>query len=48
MNTAQTALSEKEVFIALDFLDDWTASLEKPPTLQERCARLIHYAIYDA
>jgi hypothetical protein len=37
-----------EVFIARDFLDDWIASLEKPPTLQERCARLIHYALYDA
>ena len=37
-----------EVFIARDFLDDCTASLEKPPTLQERCSRLIHYAIYDA
>jgi hypothetical protein len=37
-----------EVFVARDFLDDWTASLEKAPTLEERCARLIHYAIYDA
>jgi hypothetical protein len=37
-----------DVFIARDFLDDWTASLEKPPTLRERCSRLIHYAIYEA
>ena len=37
-----------EVFIARDFLDDWTASAEKFPTLRESCARLIHYAIYDA
>jgi hypothetical protein len=25
-----------EVFIARDFLDDWTASLEEPPTLEEK------------
>ena len=37
-----------EVFIARDFLDDWTASLENSPTLREKCARLIHYAVYDA
>ena len=37
-----------EVFIARDFLDDWTASLEEPPTLPEKCARLIDYAINDA
>lgn len=37
-----------EVFIARDFLDDWTASVEKFPTLEEKCARLIHYAINDA
>ena len=36
-----------EVFIARDVLDDWTTSVESP-TLRESCARLIHYAIYDA
>lgn len=37
-----------EVFVARDFLDDWTASAYKSPTLRESCARLIHYPIYDA
>ncbi len=37
-----------EVFVARDFLNDWTASVDEPPTLLESCARLIHYAIYDA
>jgi hypothetical protein len=36
-----------EVFIARDVLDDWTVSVESP-LLRESCARLIHYAIYDA
>ncbi len=37
-----------EVFIARDFLDDWTASVEEFPSLREKCARLIHYDINDA
>jgi hypothetical protein len=37
-----------EMIIARDFLDDWTASLENSPTLEEKCARLIDYAINDA
>lgn len=37
-----------EVFVARDFLDDWSASVDESPTLRESCARLIHYAIYDA
>ncbi|MES2996026.1 MAG: hypothetical protein V4733_04365 [Verrucomicrobiota bacterium] len=37
-----------EVFVARDFLEDWEPTLEFPPTLQERCARLIQYAINDA
>jgi len=37
-----------EVFIARDFLDDWKGSLNEEPTLQEKCARLIQYAINDA
>jgi len=37
-----------EVFVARDFLEDWKSTLEFSPTLQERCARLIQYAINDA
>ena len=37
-----------EIFIARDFLDDWVANLDAEPTLQEKCARLIQYAIKDA
>ena len=37
-----------EVFIARDFLDDWATNLEKAPTLEQKCARLIQYAINDA
>jgi hypothetical protein len=37
-----------EVFVARDFLEDWEPALESPPTLQERCARLVQYAINDA
>ena len=37
-----------EVFIARDFLAGWTANLDAEPTLQEKCARIIKYAITDA
>ena len=37
-----------EIFIARDFLEDWTASLDAEPSLAEKCARLIDYAIHDA
>ncbi|MFI5015132.1 MAG: hypothetical protein ACHQAY_22585 [Hyphomicrobiales bacterium] len=37
-----------EVFIARDFLEGWAANLGKEPTLQEKCARIIAYAITDA
>ena len=37
-----------EVIIARDFLDDWKGSLNQVPTLQEKCARLIQYAVNDA
>lgn len=37
-----------EVFIARQFLEGWTAHLDAEPTLQEKCARLIEYAINDA
>jgi len=37
-----------EVFVARDFLEDWIPSVDEEPTLQDRCARLIQYAINDA
>lgn len=37
-----------EVFVARGFLEDWELTLKSAPTLQERCARLIQYAINDA
>jgi len=37
-----------DVFIACDFLEDWRANLNAEPTLPEKCARLIKYAITDA
>jgi hypothetical protein len=37
-----------EVFVARDFLADWQSTLDKPPTDQERCDRLIRYAVDDA
>ena len=37
-----------EVFLALDFLDDWRASLDHEPSDGESCERLIQYAIADA
>jgi hypothetical protein len=37
-----------EVFVARDFVEDWTASLDPQPTLQQTCARLIKYAVNDA
>jgi hypothetical protein len=37
-----------EVFIAREFLEGWVSSLDTEPTLQEKVARLIKYAISDA
>lgn len=37
-----------EVFLARDFLVDWAATLERGPTLEEQCERLIRYATDDA
>ncbi len=37
-----------DVFIAREFLEDWSSNLGTKPTLQEQCARLIQYAIMDA
>lgn len=51
---APTSASEQgmtyllEVFVARDFLHDWMAAQDKPPTLHEQCERLIRYAVDDA
>jgi hypothetical protein len=37
-----------EVFVARDFIEDWMASLDAKPTPQEKCSRLIQYAVKDA
>jgi len=37
-----------EVFVARDFLEGWLGNLDAPPTLQQKCARLIKYAATDA
>ena len=37
-----------DVFVAREFLEGWMANLDAQPTLQEKCARLIQYAINDA
>jgi hypothetical protein len=37
-----------DIFIAREFMEDWMLNLDTTPTLQEKCSRLIHYAIYDA
>lgn len=37
-----------EVFVARDFLADWQATLDEAPTNEERCDRLIRYAVDDA
>jgi hypothetical protein len=37
-----------EVFTARDLLEGWAGNLGFEPPLQEKCARLIRYAITDA
>jgi hypothetical protein len=37
-----------EVFLAKEFIDDWEASLDYKPTLEETAKRLYDYAINDA
>ena len=37
-----------EVFLAREFLEGWVASLKSKPTPQEKCSRLIQYAVADA
>ena len=37
-----------EVSIALDHLDGWTSYLDHTPSVQQKCERLIQYAITDA
>jgi len=37
-----------EVSLAREFLEDWVTNLHREPTLEEKCARLIEYAVTDA
>ncbi len=37
-----------EVSVARDFLDGWAGNLSAQPTPEEKCERLIHYAVFDA
>ncbi|HXC36679.1 MAG TPA: hypothetical protein VNV43_12440 [Candidatus Acidoferrales bacterium] len=37
-----------EVLIAREFLEGWLGNLDAQPTLQQKCARVIKYAITDA
>lgn len=37
-----------EIFIAREILDMWISSGNEPPTLEEKCSRLIAYAIDDS
>jgi hypothetical protein len=37
-----------EVFLAKEFIDDWEASLDYKPTLEETAKQLYDYAINDA
>ncbi len=37
-----------EVFVARDFLDGWGANLGATAAVQQKCARLIQYALKDA
>ncbi|MDV5356565.1 hypothetical protein QM201_16970 [Enterobacter asburiae] len=37
-----------EVFLANDVLKGWLSSLDKEPTIEEKCLRLIKYAEKDA
>ena len=37
-----------EVFITRDFLEGWKTNLDTEPTIQEKCARIVKYAITDA
>lgn len=37
-----------EVAIAREFLDGWVSNLDDAPSPQEKCERLIQYAITDA
>jgi hypothetical protein len=37
-----------EIFVAREFLEGWIANKKPEPTVHEKCARLIKYAITDA
>ena len=37
-----------EVAIAREFLEGWAGNLRSEPTLEEKCDRLVRYAVFDA
>ena len=37
-----------EIFLANEFLEGWVSNLDKAPTIEEKCLRLIKYAENDA
>ena len=37
-----------EIFVARDFINDWISNSQKEFTIEEKCIRLIQYAITDA
>lgn len=37
-----------EVFLAKEFVDDWEASIDYEPSIEEKAKRLYDYAINDA
>ena len=37
-----------EIFLAIEFLEDWLSNLDQKPSAQDRCLRLIQYAENDA
>lgn len=37
-----------EIYTAKEGLEGWEKNIKRVPTLDEKCARVIYYAIYDA
>ncbi|MHA8115615.1 hypothetical protein ACX122_21465 [Kosakonia cowanii] len=37
-----------EIFLAREFMENWTSHLDKEPTVEEKCLRLIKHAENDA
>jgi len=37
-----------EVSIAREVMEGWLSNIDAAPPLEQRCARVIHYAIFDA